>query len=280
MEKVKKAKPVPKPVTNKPLKEVTIENKPKPSASKQLKEKQKVETIQLEVESEETDEDLMIVKESLKKSKRPIENTNETLKIINSIAQLLQINNHQEISINALKNKSQDVEEWFKTYERLAAANDWSVEKKGRKLSSFLREQALECWEDIPKKYRFDYEVVKGVLIRKLTPEFNTTDDKERFFALKQANGEPIEEYSARAKKLASKIDVLSEEAKVQRFVKGLRGEIKVGMAIAKPKKLREVIKLAECIERSLSETKEYQINSVASEVAAPKGQSEVICYN
>ena len=91
-----------------------------------------------------------------------------------------------------LKNNNQDVEEWFRTYKRLADSNNWSIERKGKKLASFLRDRALVFWEEIPKKYRFDYEIVREVLIKKLSPDHTKSNAIEKFLDISQARGESV----------------------------------------------------------------------------------------
>lgn len=276
-----KTMPLPKPII-KQQKTVEKAKTTKPINPPKITQKSTIAAQEENTASEEEIEKV-VVKQKKSTIRKEDRSNNSTLDLVNSIAQLLQITNQQDISINVLKSKSQDVDDWFKTYERLADANYWSLDKKGRKLSSFLRDKALEIWEEIPTKYRFDYQIVKEVLIKKLTPESVKTDAIEKFFNISQLRGESIEEYAARAKKLASKVDVLTEEEKAKRFVKGLRADIRLGMAIAKPKRLREAIKIAELVEKSLAETKELEINSVASGNSTQSNlsqPSEFICYN
>ncbi|RNA40119.1 hypothetical protein BpHYR1_052502, partial [Brachionus plicatilis] len=62
-------------------------------------------------------------------------------------------------SVEPLTGNEDDVEEWFNQYDRIAYANEWSREEKGRKLPVWLKEKALNIWYDLEQIYKHNYEI-------------------------------------------------------------------------------------------------------------------------
>ena len=187
-----------------------------------------------------------------------------TLEIIKSLAELLQTKgNNNEITINALKGHGQDVESWFRDYNRLTEAKDWSYERKSKRLTNCLRDRAIRYWELIPSHKKYEYETVRKYLIKKLQPK---TDYIKELCSLNQGPGQPVEEYAAKIRRLARKKDIFSEQEITERFIKGLRPKISRAVVAVKHTKLSRKQKAAEEIEEVLEEAQRtIEINSVSS---------------
>ena len=70
----------------------------------------------------------------------------------------------QSIAMNSIENltdSEEDVENWFMNYERLTDANGWSKAEKGKKVSIWLREKALNIWNEMDSISKKDYDKVK-----------------------------------------------------------------------------------------------------------------------
>ena len=185
-----------------------------------------------------------------------------TLDVIKSLAELFQTKgNNNEITINALKGHGQDFESWFRDYDRLTEANDWWYERKGKRLMNYLRDRAIRYWELIPSHKKCEYETVRKHLIQKLQPK---TDNVKELYWL--GSGQPVEEYAAKIRRLARKTDIFSEQEITERFIKGLRPEIRRAVVAVKHTKLSRAQKAAEEIEEVLEEAQRtIEINSVSS---------------
>ena len=97
--------------------------------------------------------------------KKKEKNTKELAK--GMTAMIKSINIGGTITIDALKSSKQDVQEWFETYERLTESQNWSEEKKGRRLPGYLRDHAVRYWEGMDKEDQFVYKKVKKFLLKK-----------------------------------------------------------------------------------------------------------------
>lgn len=70
------------------------------------------------------------------------------------MASLIKATTSANLAINALKNDNQDVQDWFRTYDRVTAAIDWDYEMKAKRLPNYLRGQVLDYWEDLQERER------------------------------------------------------------------------------------------------------------------------------
>ncbi|RNA18650.1 hypothetical protein BpHYR1_040034 [Brachionus plicatilis] len=123
-------------------------------------------------------------------------------------------------NIEPLTGNEDDVDEWFNQYDRIAFANSWSREEKGRKLPVWLKDKALNTWYDMPHE-------------------------------------KTIDDYSATLKKAFNKAfkSSASEDANkalLGRFRTGIIPEIQSIMCTTEPKNFEEAVELAGKIEKSL----------------------------
>ncbi|RNA00591.1 Retrovirus-related Pol poly from transposon [Brachionus plicatilis] len=173
------------------------------------------------------------------------------------------IENHQNHEIfmdcdvlDELKQNLYDVEEWFNQYDRIAYANEWSREEKGRKLPVWLKEKALNIWYDLEQMYKHNYEIVRKMIIDKMDRSNNIAYLQE-FFNRTQKNGESVDDYSRTLKKAYNKAfkASMSEDAYkalLGRFRTGIIPEIQSIMCTTEPKSYDEAVEIANKIERSL----------------------------
>jgi hypothetical protein len=117
---------------------------------------------------------------------------------------LQSIGGSNNITIDPLMSSEQDVEEWFNTYDRLTACNDWDDAKKGKRLPSFLGGQIVTYWEQISKDNQYNYALVKEFVIERTRSEDAVHNYVRQFYNLAQAN-ESVEQFNFKLVKLAKK---------------------------------------------------------------------------
>ncbi|RNA20423.1 hypothetical protein BpHYR1_022966, partial [Brachionus plicatilis] len=123
-------------------------------------------------------------------------------------------------NIEPLTGNEDGVDEWFNQYDRIAFANGWSREEKGRKLPVWLKDKALNTWYDMPQE-------------------------------------KTIDDYSATLKKAFNKAfkSSASEDANkalLGRFRTGIIPKIQSIMCTTEPKNFEEAVELAGKIEKLL----------------------------
>jgi hypothetical protein len=181
---------------------------------------------------------------------------------------LQSIGGSNSISIDPLRSSEQDIEEWFNTYDRLTACNDWDDTKKGKRLPSFFREQIVTYWEQMPENCQHDYALIKKFIIGRTRPENAIDKYVRQFYNLTQGN-ESVEQFNSKLVKLAKKAQIKEEQRLVSQFTTGLRLELRKMMGPSKFKSLSEAARAAKRAEGLEEEEKaestqfKEQINAV-----------------
>ena len=131
------------------------------------------------------------------------------------------------ISIEYLRSNGQDVTEWFENYERLTKCVGWEDQQKGQKLPGYLRDQAVDYWDTIPSELQFNYGAIKAVMMARLVPENAAVDATKELFNSTQLEGETVDHYGRRIRKLAKRGQNVSEAHVVNCFMTGLRPSLR-----------------------------------------------------
>ena len=66
---------------------------------------------------------------------------------------------------------SEDFEKWFKSFERSARSNGWSVKRQVDVLPAFLRDRAADYWEELPEETQNDMNLLKEAFLQQREEE-------------------------------------------------------------------------------------------------------------
>ena len=96
-------------------------------------------------------------------------------KIITKLAKIFEVNDVQQKDkiqqanpsinltnmVNQLNGDEEDIEDWFKEFERLTRASNWSESDMGDKISIWFKNKALRIWEDLDDQNKYNYKAIK-----------------------------------------------------------------------------------------------------------------------
>ena len=187
---------------------------------------------------------------------------------LTKLAQILQLSNGVMPAINHLKTADDDVKEWFSHFDLISKSHGWSNETKGVKLPLYLKKDAQHIWQNLSESNRYDYLFVKDTLSKEMINEVSKSQARTAFFQAFQTSSERPEDYGRRIKKLARKTGIsLNEEDLIDRFISGLRAEIRLTVLGSVPKTVDDAIKFASKVDRYASKShQQSEINSIKTE--------------
>ena len=170
-------------------------------------------------------------------------------------------------SMEYLTDEVEDVEDWFKNYERITEANGWPKEEQGRRLSLWLKDKALNIWSDMDPVERINYDKIKESIINKISQDNEVTNLRE-FFNRVQKPSESVGEFSTSVKKAFGRAFQNNKEKEpkilIERFRTGLLPEIQASIIGSKLDEFEQIVKLAGEVEKILSLKKDqYRINAI-----------------
>ena len=161
-----------------------------------------------------------------------------------------------QLNIEPFSGPDDDVELWFKNFERQANAYFWNEEIKLAKLPIYLKESALSTFENIQEGKRF--EEVKNTLLEEFKSDKNYLDE---FVNCKQKTSEKVILFASRLKDLGKK--ALKGECKekdlIYRFMKGVHREIYKMVCTFEGENFETLIKRAKTAEQCLESEKESE---------------------
>ena len=100
---------------------------------------------------------------------------------------------NKKLRIEALKNDTQDIQEWFDKFER--QTNQWMDEDRGSEVPAFFEDAALRYWKIIPEKQKNDYYEVKHYLLKKFRTEDHVFISMKKIYAMQQEHNEFVEDF-------------------------------------------------------------------------------------
>ena len=65
----------------------------------------------------------------------------------------------------------EDIEKWFKSFDRAARANGWSSKRQIDIIPAFLRDRAADYWDELPIETQNDLDLLKESLTNHCMPK-------------------------------------------------------------------------------------------------------------
>ena len=217
-----------------------------------------------EVMSEEMERLKRNIRSNEDSSQRSSNGSNESKEWVTDLMSLLfSQKDHKETrtmvdsTLESLRNKTQDAEAWFLSFERVAKASGWSEKVKGEMLRVKLKDYALRQWEALDPSLQYDYEACRKYLIAKLNKSESHSERISIFFERSQRVDESVEDFARELTKLALKafpdMEVEARRGVVaQRFGQGLNRKIKEKLAFQNFNKWAESVDDAKRVEKFL----------------------------
>lgn len=165
------------------------------------------------------------------------------------------------IPIEPLSSDVVNTTEWFKTYERLATAQGWTLEIKGAKLSAYLKDNALRVWSLLPDDDKNDYVIVKRANQSRLN-DITPVNIQQKFFNRTQRDDENVQEYSLKLEQLLKEAfrqyhNMADVRASLKdRFATGLKKNITIMVSTHTFNDFEEAVAVALKAEKAINENK------------------------
>ena len=154
---------------------------------------------------------------------------------------------------------SDDVIDWFASFERIARANEWDMTKCGRMVSAYLRGPAGDHFEKIPDEQKSSFAAIKKSLIERFSPADMRRSAYSTLTARKQGQQESVNEFASAIQRLVFRSfpcdasnEILEMTAR-EHFILGLRPKLMNRVTMADPKTFSDAIRIA-LREESLAE--------------------------
>jgi len=175
---------------------------------------------------------------------------------------LAKLNIKTPIVIDNLTGEEEDLLDWFDSFDRTAQSCGWNEGIKGAKIANYLKETALQVWENMLTADKTSYEKIKKEIIKQLANE-DALD--EEFHSKTQKESEGIISYSYTLIKLANRgFPTMDKEERdkmiLKKFIKSVLPKYKQAFAIANPATLELAKDIAKRTELA---TKEEETNRV-----------------
>ena len=148
-----------------------------------------------------------------------------------------------------------DVIDWFSSFERIARANEWSVEKCGRMISAYLRGPAGDHFEKIDEQNKCKYKTIKTSLIERFSPADMRRSAYSTLAGRKQGKHESVNEFASVIQRVVFRSfasDVDSEVVEMtarEHFILGLKPTLMRRVTMADPKTFNDASRVALCEE-------------------------------
>ena len=144
--------------------------------------------------------------------------------------------------------------EFLTQYKIAAEANDWSDRDKAKKFPVYLRDLALEAYQNIPEADRGDFKKVEEQFKINILTDDVTLLYSRKFRTRKQFKDESIAEYAYELKKLAKRAfpelqDVQLDSYLMDQFLEGVRPDMQELLLDKDYKTYTELFKKAQVIE-------------------------------
>lgn len=125
-------------------------------------------------------------------------------------------------------NDEMSITAWFRKYERMAAANNWSDEVKAAHLFFNISEEPQRYLDNLTKNFSLPYNVIKEKLIKKYTSRLQSTFDLEKIMNREFKIGqETFDSYFFDKLQLLENFDPnMTYESQSQYILSGLNGLI------------------------------------------------------
>ena len=111
---------------------------------------------------------------------------------------------------------------------------------------------------------RYDYKKIKKRILKKLQHPDKKLDATIEFFECKQNEGEGVEEYSRRLKKLAKNSGKLDDKDVIKRMRGSIKKEIAVATSTIKTKSLKKFVKHCKSAEKYIEPKETDQIDAIS----------------
>ena len=155
-----------------------------------------------------------------------------------------------------LGNSVEDVEEWRSHFEKIAACNKWDDSQALIMMMASLHGQARNWLKSLPNNEKADYSNLMAAMLE----EFGERNRMKAFLEMhekRQLPGESVENYAYGLKRLMMRNNKnMSEEEKINIFVKGLQPLMRTHVVRKRCKTLEEAIEIARD-EQRIQETNE-----------------------
>ena len=144
-----------------------------------------------------------------------------------------------------------DVIDWFSSFERIARANEWPVEKCRRMISAYLRGPAGDHFEKIDEQNKCNYKTIKTSLIERFSPAVMRRSAYSTLAGRKQGKHELVNEFASVIQRLvfrsfASDVDCeVVEMTAREHFILGLKPTLMRRVTMADPKTFNDAIRVA-----------------------------------
>jgi len=175
---------------------------------------------------------------------------------------LAKLNIKTPVVIENLTGEEDDLLDWFDSFDRTAQSCGWTEGIKGAKIANYLKETALQVWENMQTTDKTSYDKIKKEIIKQLANE-DSLD--EEFHSKAQKESEGIISYSYTLIKLANRgypdmNKVEKEKMILKKFLKSVLPKYRQAFAIATPTTLEMAKDMAKKLE---SATKEEVNNKI-----------------
>ena len=146
---------------------------------------------------------------------------------------------------------SNDVIDWFASFQRIARANEWDMPKCGRMVSAYLRGPAGDHFEKIPDEQKSSFAAIKKSLIEHFSPADMRRSTYSTLTARKQGKQEWVNEFASVVQRLVFRsfpCDASNEILEMttrKHFILGLRPKLLNRVMMADPKTFSDAIHIA-----------------------------------
>ena len=144
----------------------------------------------------------------------------------------------------------EDVEKWFKSFDRAARANGWSNKRQIDILPAFLRDRAADFWDELPIETQNDLELMRESFTNHYMPKEARRLFYSDLYTRKQRENESANDFGREIQQLVRKAyadmpvnhqDTLMRE----HFINGLRPSLRRLVLIGDPSKFEDALTIA-----------------------------------
>jgi hypothetical protein len=147
-----------------------------------------------------------------------------------------------------------DLDAWFRTFDRVARASNWNNIIKAQKFPIWLKGKALAVFEQQPRYVQDDYDTCRQIMIRELQTK-TVSEEVAEFYQRKQQENESVDEYVDDLRRMVDKcFNRMPVEERsntlLQRFIDGIKPELRRGLTVSRPKDIVEAVQLARRLDK------------------------------
>ena len=144
--------------------------------------------------------------------------------------------------------------EWFDRFRLIAAVNDWDEARQIRIFPTLLTRSAFRLYGELTEEEKATMMGIKANMTRKLLPKHKARVWKLQLRVLKRAQGETVDDFILRLKRLADKAyqgenEVMKQEAVKEQFILGQGKELEFQLLKMDDGTIEELAETAKKIE-------------------------------